>query len=267
MEPIRGDQLDDVAETTLWTLRNRAVEAMRPDSPYDDPLAVELYRAVDTDYDRFGKPSQTHPLRAQLMDREISRYLAVRPNATVVALAEGLQTSYWRLGRPANRWISVDLPEVIALRERLLPPEDTVAHRPGSALNSDWAAGIDAGDGVVVTAEGLLMYFTSTEARELIAFLAQRLPGGVLIFDSIPHWFSRKTLSGLNLTPRYQAPPMPFALSVSEAAELIEVPGVTAVTDLDLPPGRGVWASSLLKKFSSLPKIRDVRPSVTRLTF
>ncbi|MFT3659871.1 MAG: class I SAM-dependent methyltransferase [Gordonia sp. (in: high G+C Gram-positive bacteria)] len=267
MDRIDGDQLDDVAETTLWTLRNRAVEALRADSPFSDVLAVELYEAVDTDYDRFGAPSQSHPLRAQLMDREIRRYLDAHPRGTVVALAEGLQTTYWRLGRPSNRWISVDLPEVIALRERLLPTEDAVEHRPGSALDFSWADGIDADDGVVITAEGLLMYFTPGEAHDLIAFLARRFPGGVLIFDSIPHWFSRKTLSGLDLSEDYQAPPMPFALTVSEAARLIEIPGVTAVDDLDLPPGRGPWSSSVLKRISNLPWLRDHRPSVTRLTF
>ena len=113
------------------------------------------------------------------------------------------------------------------------------------------------------------MYLEPADARGLIAFLADRFPGGIFVFDSIPHWFSRKTLSdaGLKLSDRYVAPKMPFALTVSETQKLIEVPGVVAVTDLDMPPGRGPWKSSTLKKISSLPKIRDVRPSLTRLRF
>ena len=75
MERIDGDQLDGVSATTLWTLRNRAEEAMRADSSFDDPLAVEAYRAIDTDFTRFGKPSQTHPLRALAVDQEIRDYL------------------------------------------------------------------------------------------------------------------------------------------------------------------------------------------------
>ncbi|UQE76714.1 class I SAM-dependent methyltransferase [Gordonia sp. PP30] len=267
MERIDGDQLDGVSATTLWTLRNRAEEAMRADSSFDDPLAVEAYRAIDTDFTRFGKPSQTHPLRALAVDQEIRDYLDAHPRATVVALAEGLQTSYWRLGRPVRRWLSVDLPPVIALRERLFPPEEAIEYRAMSALDTSWADDIEADDGVIVTAEGLLMYLTPEEARGLIAFLAGRFPGGVLVFDSIPHWFSRKTLAGLKLSTGYQAPPMPFALTVSEAAALIDLPGVTEVTDLELPPGRGPWKTSLLRTLSSLPKIRDIRPSLTRVRF
>ena len=53
----------------------------------------------------------------------------------MVALGEGLQTSYWRLGRPEATWLSVDLSDVIKLRERLLPHEPRIRHLAGSALD------------------------------------------------------------------------------------------------------------------------------------
>ena len=46
----------------------------------------------------------------------------------------------------------------------------------------------------------------------LIRDCAARFPGGQMMFDSIPHWFSRRTLKGLKLSDRYITPPMPFAL-------------------------------------------------------
>jgi O-methyltransferase involved in polyketide biosynthesis len=134
---INGE-LDGVSATTLWTLHNRAAEARRPDSVIDDPWAVRLYDAISYDYGRFGTPSQPHPLRALALDRAIDEYLAQHPKATVVALGEGLQTTYWRLGNPNIDWLSVDLAAVTALREALLPDEPTITtlatpSRSGSA--------------------------------------------------------------------------------------------------------------------------------------
>ena len=76
---------------------------------------------------------------------------------------------------------------------------------------------VDDSHGVFITAEGLLMYLEPDDALGLIRDCAARFPGGQMMFDSIPHWFSRRTLKGLKLSDRYIAPPMPFGLSADEA--------------------------------------------------
>jgi len=48
-----------------------------------------------TIYDKFGRPSQVHALRALAFDTTTRAYLTAHPKAAVVALAEGLQTSFW----------------------------------------------------------------------------------------------------------------------------------------------------------------------------
>lgn len=267
MGDIDGRVLDGVSATTLWTLRNRAEEALREDSAYDDPLAIDLYRAIDYDYDRFGALSQTHPLRALAADNEIKRFLDHHPDATVVALAEGLQTSYWRVNRPVQRWLSVDLPPVLDLRNRLLPAESSIVSLPTSALDTSWADEVEPDSPTIITAEGLFMYFEPAQVHQLIAFCARRFRGGVMFYDSIPHWFSNRTMKGMNLTKNYRTPPMPYAQTVDEAAALTTVPGVAEVSDVDLPHGRGLWSSDLLRRISSLPLIRNQRPSLTRLRF
>ncbi len=265
---IDGGTLDGVSATTLWTLRNRAVEAMRPDAVIDDPWAVRLYEAITYDYDRFGKPSQSHPLRALAIDRAIDGYLARHPDATVVALGEGLQTGYWRLGRPDNDWLSVDLPPVIDLRAALLPDEPRINALRISALDRSWLDRVDPTRGVFVCAEGLFMYFDPAEVISLIRDCAARFPGGQLIFDSIPPWLSNRTRKGLHLTDRYTAPHMPFSLTVSEAVRLPRrVPSVAAAREVPLPLGRGAWRSRLLRTVADLPVLRDRRPSVTLLSF
>lgn len=265
---INGAELDGVSATTLWTLRNRAVEARRPAAVIDDPWAIRLYEAISYDYDRFGRPSQTHPLRALALDRAITGYLAGHPRATVVALGEGLQTTYWRLGRPDVDWLSVDLAAVTKLREALLPDEPRVRALATSALDRAWMAGIDPAHGVFVSAEGLFMYLDRAEVLALITECAERFPGGRLFFDSIPRWFSDRTMKGMRLSDRYVAPAMPFGFTFSEAARLAtEIPGVADVRDLPLPFGRGIWRSRTFRVAMDLPVVRDWRPMMTLLSF
>ena len=62
-------------------------------------------------------------LRPLAFDKAAIQYLETHPSATVVALAEGLQTSYWRLENASPRlqfrWLTIDLPPVMGLRQRL----------------------------------------------------------------------------------------------------------------------------------------------------
>jgi hypothetical protein len=130
---IDGNILEGVSATTLWTLHNRGTEAKPSDGVIRDPWSVTLFDAISYDYRKFGKPNQTHGLRAVAFDAAAREFLTVHPKASVVALAEGLQTGFWRLDRAGVaaelRWYSVDLPQVMALRERLRvtwPPLDRI---------------------------------------------------------------------------------------------------------------------------------------------
>jgi len=70
------------------------------------------------------------------------------------------------------------------------------------------------------------------------------------------------------MSDRYTAPPMPFARTVSEAAQLpTHIPGVTNAKDIQPPPGRKAWRSKTLRKIATLPGARDLRPSITLLEF
>ncbi|MFT3898879.1 MAG: class I SAM-dependent methyltransferase [Gordonia sp. (in: high G+C Gram-positive bacteria)] len=210
---VDGNSLQGVSATTLWTLRNRAVEAARPDGVLHDPLAVELYETIDYDYDKFGKPSQSHALRAIAVDRATRDHLDRYPGAAVVNLGEGLQTSFWRIADPRVRWVSVDLEPVMAVRRELLPREKQIIECPISALDRSWFDTVPDDQPPLIIAEGLFMYFTPDEVWPLMTAMSTRFPGGSLWFDSIPSWFSKKTLEGMNLTERYRTPPMPFSLT------------------------------------------------------
>jgi O-methyltransferase involved in polyketide biosynthesis len=266
------ENLHGVSATALWTLHNRGTEATRPDGVIRDPWARRLFETIDYDYRKFGKPNQTHALRALAFDAVASRYLAEHPRACVVALAEGLQTSFWRLDKAGVAdeltWYSVDLPPVMALRRQLLPRDDRVIELAQSALDRSWMRDIDPANGVFITAEGLLMYLDPDDALALIADCANRFPGGQMVFDSIPHWFSRRTLKGLRRSDRYIAPPMPFALTADEAIALANtIPGVRHAHDVALPRGRGVFRLMTWPLLDRIGFLRRIRFNITLLEF
>ncbi|MBV9091313.1 MAG: class I SAM-dependent methyltransferase [Mycobacteriaceae bacterium] len=265
--------LRGVSETALLTLRSRANEARRPDAIIDDPMAIELMDSIHYDFAKFGIPSrQDIALRALAFDRSTRRYLAAHPSATVVALAEGLQTSFYRLDAAGVghrfRWLTVDLPPIAELRQRLLPPSPRVSLCAQSALDFSWMDRVDPADGVLVTAEGVLMYLQRDEALSLISECAARFPGGQMMFDLPPPWFAALLRRGLRTSLRYKAPPMPFTMSVGELADLVDsVPGIRAVHDLPLPRGRGSLFNVLLWSAQRLPVFDAVRPALTLLEF
>ncbi|MGE0218600.1 MAG: class I SAM-dependent methyltransferase [Mycolicibacterium sp.] len=268
---VDGGVFDGVSATTLWTLRNRASEAKRSDGVIRDPWAITVFDAIAYDYAKFGRPHQVHALRANAFDDPTARYLAEHPRASVVALAEGLQTSFWRLTRnhadAEFTWYSVDLPPVMDLRAKLLPTDDRIVGLAQSALDRSWLDRVDAGDGVFVTAEGLLMYLEPADVLALIADCARRFPGGAMMFDSIPPWLRARTLRGLRLTRRYTAPPMPFALTADQGLALAGgIPGVRRARDITLPPGRGLFGT-VPQRLLDRGVLHRLRPSIMLLEF
>ena len=88
-------------------------------------------------------------------DGAVRSFLGVHPAGTVVTLGEGLETQFWRLDNGRVRWLTVDLPETLELRGRLLPDVPRQSSHSGSALDLGWVDGLSPADPILVTAQGL----------------------------------------------------------------------------------------------------------------
>ncbi|BAX93979.1 class I SAM-dependent methyltransferase [Mycobacterium shigaense] len=264
--------LGGVSETALLTLNARAQAARRPDPVIDDPLAIALVDSIDYDFAKFGRARQDTALRARLFDAQTLAYLTQHPAATVVALAEGLQTSFWRLDAAIPEaqfpWLTVELPEIVDLRSRLLPASSRATMRAQSALDYSWMDAVDSSQGVFITAEGLLMYLQPEQAMGLITQCAKSFPGGRMMFDLPPTLFARMGRRGLRTSRRYRVPPLSFSLSASQAADLVHtVPGVHAVYNLRLPPGRGRAYNATVSLIYRAGFLKALRPCLALLEF
>lgn len=228
--PIKP-HLQGVPETMLMTVWNRSAFASGGTNLLDDPLTQNLLARLDYDFrGHFGASYPAHAIRSRYIDERVRDFLARHPGARVVALGEGLETQFWRVDDGLVQWYSVDLPESIAIRRELLPASERNHLIACSALDKRWLAEVASqGDGpVFISAAGLLMYFEEQQVVELLHTIVQTFGEGELSFDTIPQWFSRKTLKGWKPTRHYTAPPMPFGIALGQVHGLLtQVPGMT----------------------------------------
>ncbi len=259
--------LEGVPETLLWTLYHRALEARRADAVLEDPKAIELVEAIDYPFEEHfgagtGGQAQWQALRVRRFDLEVERFLETHPDGTVVALGEGLETQFWRVDNGRVRWLTVELPETVGVRRQLLPPSSRQRVMACSALDARWMREVDASRGVLLTAQGLLMYFEYDEVRRLIAACAEWFPGGQLLFDAVPCWLSVRSRNGKLSSPgNYRPPPWHWGLNSKTARDLAAVhPRVTELRELRLPPGRGAALGHLVPLMSKSPFLRRRLP-------
>lgn len=259
--------LTDIPETMLWTLHNRASEAMRSDTYLDDPECIRIYTSIDYDYIRnFGKPDGSHPMRSHIFDEVMSSWLKEHPGGSVVELAAGLETQFQRIDDGEVQWYCVDVPGAIHLRETFLPETDRCRYIKKSALDLSWMDEINGNRGVFISAQGFFMYFEPDEVKRLFTAIVERYADVELMFDIIPEWFSKKTIKGYKKTRDYIAPPMPWGLNRNDIQKTIHSWSEKVRKIRIIPYGfdRGI-GFLVLKVFSSLPVIQNIPPTIVHV--
>ncbi len=233
MEPRIQVDLSGVQETLLGNLGRRAAAARI--GALDDPLAIELVDRLDYDFAEAARGVRLHAARVATFDVAVRRFLGLHPAGTVVALGEGLETQFWRVDNGQVRWLTVDLPETVALRHRLLPDGSRRSSHAGSALDLTWIDALEPANAILVTAQGLLTYFQREQVHALIGGIAERLPGSLLVFDAVPEVM-------LNLIRRASGRERDLAVELwawlfnpAERAAIGAIPGVEELRDLTPP--------------------------------
>ncbi|MGZ4427815.1 MAG: class I SAM-dependent methyltransferase [Nocardioidaceae bacterium] len=256
--------LSGVPETLLWNLYHRAVAARTP-AVLDDPRAVALVDRIDYPFDRLDTPhvewaARWHALRVRTVDDEIRRFLARQPGATVVALGEGLETTFWRVDNGSVRWLTVELTETVRLRGALLPDGGRRRTVTCSATDPGWIEHVDPGEGVLVTAQGLLMYLQPAEVDALVERCAAAFPGGALLFDAIPPAMLAARAGWQDPTSLAQSAPWVWGLDPATRRRIFGLPGVLDLREVRRARGPGVALGVVLPLLRALPVLGDRLP-------
>lgn len=251
-------QLTGVPETAMWNLYHRASAARS--GRLSDPYAIELVARLDYPFERFDSPyrglaARMHAQRVKTIDGALRRLLAVAPDATVVALGEGFETQFWRVDNGRLHWLTLDLPEVIAVRREVLPDDARCRAAAGSAADPAWIAQVERGRPAILTAQGLLPYFQRDEVHDMFRTWAQRLPGSWLLFDGVNDTLQASRRK--NPTPHgYDPPEWTWVLDDEEIRQLRQLPGVA---DLAAVPQDG--SDHLLNIVRKVPAIKKLLPA------
>lgn len=188
METFRICLNDPAADTLLLPLLARARCGERYPGLFRDPEAeriAALMPAEKTESLRRLADADCvlYALRQDMLVWAARRYLRQYPEAVVVNLGCGLDASFSKADNGRCRWVNLDLPEVINLREKLLPCRQREYSLAGNGADVSWMDQMEAGRGLFVVSGGAFYYFQPEQVRNLFRALAERFPGGGICFD------------------------------------------------------------------------------------
>lgn len=184
-----------IQETLVIPLYARALCTRRFPHLFSDPLSVELLEQLDYDFSALERTSgslmQTFgameaAMRQSDLAWEVRDYLADHPQAAVVNLGCGLDQTGRSCDNGQCRLFSIDLPDVMAVREALLHAGKREKNLAADLNDLSWFDAIDTPleDGAVFFAAGVFYYFRTEQVQTLCAAMAERFPGGRLVFDA-----------------------------------------------------------------------------------
>ncbi|HET9225402.1 MAG TPA: class I SAM-dependent methyltransferase, partial [Thermoanaerobaculia bacterium] len=167
-------------DTARWVAFYRAMESERPDALFRDPWAKRLAgdrgAAIVRHIPRARAMAWALIVRTQVFDELILNAVQRDGADVVLNLAAGLDTRPYRLPLPPSlRWVEVDLPELLAHKERELAGESPVCELERVRLDLSDVEARRAlfervggmGKRVLVASEGLLLYLTPQQVAPL----------------------------------------------------------------------------------------------------
>jgi O-methyltransferase involved in polyketide biosynthesis len=176
--------------TLILPLWGRAVFSRLYPEILDDKEAANIVNSLDYDFSEIEKTlgefgGLSYIVRGRKIDDAIKHFLLEHPNATVVNIGAGLDTTFSRVDNGTIYWYDLDIEDVISLRKSSIPEGPRNICIAKSVFDYSWFKDIrfNMKDGILFVAGGVFYYFMKNKVRELFIKLAENFPGGELYFD------------------------------------------------------------------------------------
>ena len=182
-----------VQETLIIPLYSRKLCSELYPNIYRDKTAVQLINKIDYDFSQVEKNSRSLmqrfgalevAMRQNDLAWEVRDYLKDHPKAAVVNLGCGLDNTGRSCDNGSCKIYNLDFPDVIAVRNELLPADEREENIPCDLNNTKWFEKIDASGGAIFFASGVFYYFLTEQVKALVQAMADAFHGGVLVFDA-----------------------------------------------------------------------------------
>ncbi len=171
-------------------------------------------------------------IRSAVFDEWVRQQMADAPYAVVIHIGCGMDSRVIRVGTENHKWYDVDFPEVIEERKRYYAESDHYKMIAGDARESKWLSSITETRSAIVVMEGVSMYLTVDEMRNLA--------------DSLCRHFEHLTL----LVDCYSS----LAANLSKRRNPVNDVGVTKVYGIDHPQAYQNGALTFVKEHAMIPQ-------------
>ena len=181
-----------IQETLVIPLFGRLVCSERFPALFSDPEAKRICGSLDYDFEEKREKMESPAglfgalevaQRQYDLLCEVKNYLGEHPEAAVVNLGCGLDDTFSKADNGLCRGYNIDFPDVIAVRNELLPAGEREQNIACDLNDYSWMDLIDPTDGVVFFAAGVFYYFRTEDVKKLFLAMADRFPGAELVFD------------------------------------------------------------------------------------
>lgn len=179
-------ELNNESKTLFIPLLGKAV--MSKDNIFlCDPKAEEIISKINYDFSSLKQSkwlSMFMSLRAMIIDELCNKYIFKHPNATVIHLGCGLDSRCLRVNQNYDIWYDIDYGNVIDIRKQFYTIDSKYKMIGSSVIDFKWLEQIDNSKNILIVMEGLTMYLSKKEMKELITQISEKFSDVHLIFDA-----------------------------------------------------------------------------------
>ena len=122
--------------------------------------------------------------RSAVFDEWLREQMTESPRAVIIHIGCGMDSRVIRVGTQGHTWYDVDFAEVIEERKRYYTETEDYKMLAGDARDCDWLDAIAEKESAIVVMEGVSMYLTVQEMRNLADRLCGHFESLVLLVDA-----------------------------------------------------------------------------------
>jgi methyltransferase (TIGR00027 family) len=201
--------LSEVSQTAILVLTCRAVESEKNNTVFNDPMAflcLERLLSVSSEEEKkrilrwksmysgiHARDRKARAMTVRSFDNIANLFISDHPGCTVINLACGLDTRFWRIENEKCKYIELDLPGMIELKREILKDHIGYELIGCSILDTSWIDQVtsNGNSNFLLLAEGLFYYLPKQEATRLLQVLAQRFNHSQLVLDMAPEKYTK----------------------------------------------------------------------------
>lgn len=183
---------NSIQETLVIPLYGRKKCTEKFPELFRDETAIHLIDQIDYDFSKLENGNRNMQefglleiaMRQNDLAYEVREYLRKYPNAAVVNMGCGLDNTGRDCDNGQCHIYNIDFPEVIDVRNHLLPAGEREKNIAADLNNHTWFQEIDPDQGAVFFAAGVFYYFLTEDVKDLFLAMGAHFPNGRIVFDT-----------------------------------------------------------------------------------